>query len=39
MYRVRLHWKIVPFNTYSEALAFKQQYGGTIYQKVGSYGQ
>lgn len=39
MYRVLLHWKKIQFNTYSEALAFKQQYGGIIYQKIGSYGR
>ena len=37
MYKVILNWKIVPFDTYSKALAFKNQYGGTIYQKIGSY--
>jgi hypothetical protein len=39
MYRVVLHWKIVPFDNYSKALAFHQKYGGTIYQKIGSYGR
>lgn len=37
MYKVILNWKIVPFNNYSEALAFKNKYGGKIYQKIGSY--
>ena len=38
MYRVILNWKVIPFDTYSEALDFQQQNGGTIYQKIGSYG-
>ena len=38
MYRVILNWKVIPFDSYFEALTFKQQYGGKIYQKVGSYG-
>jgi hypothetical protein len=37
MYRVVTQFKVVPFDSYSEALAFKQQYGGKIYQKIGSY--
>ena len=39
MYRVLLNWKVIPFDSYSEALAFKQKYGGKIYQKIGSYGR
>lgn len=39
MYRVLLNWKVIPFDSYSKALAFKQEYGGVIYQKVGSYGR
>lgn len=38
MYRVVLNWKVIPFETYSEALTFQIKYGGTIYQKIGSYG-
>lgn len=38
MYRVILKYKIYPFNTYSEALKFKRENGGEIYQKIGSYG-
>lgn len=34
MYRVMLKCKLFPFDSYSEALQFKQQYGGTIYMKV-----
>ena len=37
MYRVVTQFKVVPFDSYSKALAFKQQYGGKIYQKIGSY--
>ena len=37
MYRVILNWKVIPFDTYSEALLFQQKYGGKIYQKIGSY--
>ena len=39
MYRVISNFKIYNFNNYSEALAFKQENGGTIYQKIGSYGR
>lgn len=34
MYRVVLWNKVVPFENYSEALAYKQMHGGRIYQKV-----
>ena len=34
MYRVLLNYKVYPFDSYSEALKFEQENGGTIYQKV-----
>ena len=34
MFRVRLNFKIYPFKNYSEALQFKMENGGQIYQLV-----
>ena len=39
MYRVVLWDKIIHFNRYSEALAYKQENGGSIYMLVYSYGR
>ena len=36
MYRVINRFKTNKFDCYSEAMQFKQQYGGTVYQKVAS---
>lgn len=39
MFRVIVLRKIVDFKNYSEALIFKQKFGGVIYLKIGSYGR
>jgi len=39
MYRViTSNYKVIPFERLYEAFSFKKENGGTIYQKIGSYG-
>ena len=40
MYRViTSNYKVIPFERLYEALSFKKENGGTVYQRIGSYGE